>query len=185
MFWMGYLCQTKQEIINMHHTRLLLVSFASFLILLTFWSGRLTIYMIPISFIDWNNGIINYDNLGITLYRMSIGIAGSMVFFLASPWVYDKISEYSFTTTLNNLGKCTLGLYWVQNFLLECTLHGIGYYVGTTESFIIGPILAMIELTLCYQVVLLLKKNSFTRLFFLREKKFQLISLLIILFSDF
>ena len=170
MFWMGYLCQTKQERINKHHTRLLLASTISFLILLPFWSGRLTVYMIPINFIDWSNGIINYDNLGITLYRMSIGIAGSMVFFLAAPWVYDKISKYSFTNTLNNLGKCTLGLYWVQTFLLECTLHGIGFYVSTTESFIIGPILAMIELTLCYQVVLLLKKNRITRLVFLGEK---------------
>ena len=97
-------------------------------------------------------------------------MAGSMVFFLMAPWAYDKISGYQFTTTLNNLGKCTLGLYWVQTFLLECTLHGIGIYVSTSQSFLVGPIIAIIELTLCYQVVLLLKKNRFTRLLLLGEK---------------
>ena len=170
MFWLGYLCQIQQENINRYYQKLLLASIVSFMVLLPFWSGRLTVYMTPIHFIDWSTGTVDFDNLGITLYRTAIGMAGSMVFFLAAPWVYDKISSYHFTTTLNNLGKCTLGLYWVQTFLLECTLHGIGIYVSTYESFVVGPILAIIELTLCYQVVLLFKKNRFTRLLLLGEK---------------
>ena len=55
-------------------------------------------------------------------------------------------------------------------FLLECTLHGLGFYVGTAGSFIVGPVVATIELILCYQVVLLLKKHRYTRLLLLGEK---------------
>jgi len=101
---------------------------------------------------------------------MVIGIVGSMVFFLSAPWVYGKIEHARLTPTLNNLGKCTLGIYWTQTFLLECTLHGLGFYVGTAGSFIVGPVVATIELILCYQVVLLLKKHRYTRLLLLGEK---------------
>lgn len=74
--------------------------------------------------------------------------------------MYGKIEHARLTPTLNNLGKCTLGIYWTQTFLLECTLHGLGFYVGTAGSFIVGPVVATIELILCYQVVLLLKSTA-------------------------
>lgn len=171
MFWLGYYCEKKQEAISRHRVKLLIGSLLLFAVLLPFWSGRLTIYMVPIHFIDWSNGTVDPANLGITIYRMLIGMAGSMVFFLVAPWVYGKIEHRSVTPPLNKLGKCTLGLYWTQTFLLECTLHGIGIYVGTAGSFLLGPVLASAELALCYGVVLLLKRNRYTRLLMLGEKK--------------
>ena len=170
MFWLGYFCQKEQEVIDRHRRRLLIASLVAFAALLPFWSGRLTVYMVPIQVVDWTNGTVDWTNLNITVYRMIIGIVGSMVFFLSAPWVYGKIEHGRLTPTLNNLGKCTLGIYWTQTFLLECTLHGLGFYVGTAGSFIAGPVVATIELILCYQVVLLLKKHRYTRLLLLGEK---------------
>lgn len=170
MFWLGYFCQKEQEVIDRHRCRLLIASLVAFAALLPFWSGRLTVYMVPIQVVDWTNGTVDWTNLNITVYRMVIGIVGSMVFFLSAPWVYGKIEHGRLTPTLNNLGKCTLGIYWTQTFLLECTLHGLGFYVGTAGSFIVGPVVATIELILCYQVVLLLKKHRYTRLLLLGEK---------------
>lgn len=169
MFWLGYFCERKQDVLVRYRTKLLITSVVLFVALLPFWSGRLTVYMVPIDFVNWGNGTIDFINLGITVYRMAIGMVGSMVFFLLAPWVYGKIDHWRITPTLNNLGKCTLGLYWVQTFLLECTLHAIGIYVSTAGSFIVGPVIAIIELILCYQVVLLMKKNSYTRLLLLGE----------------
>ena len=170
MFWLGYFCQKEQEVIDRHRCRLLIASLVTFAALLPFWSGRLTVYTVPIQVVDWTNGTVDWTNLNITVYRMVIGIVGSMVFFLSVPWVYGKIEHGRLTPTLNNLGKCTLGIYWTQTFLLECTLHGLGFYVGTAGSFIVGPVVATIELILCYQVVLLLKKHRYTRLLLLGEK---------------
>lgn len=101
---------------------------------------------------------------------MIIGMAGSMFFFLLSPIVYEKIANRKITPILNNIGKCTLGIYWLQTFLLECTWHGIGLYVNTTASFVIAPIIMVFELTLCYQLVLLLKRNKVTKLMILGER---------------
>ena len=138
--------------------------------MLPFWSGRLTVYMVPIQFFDWSTFAFDWNNLGITLYRMAIGMVGSMFFFLLAPWVYDRIANWRITPTLNQLGKCTLGLYWTQTFLLECTWHSIGLYVNTPMTFLVGPIIAIVEMVVCYQAILLIRKSKYSRLLFLGEK---------------
>ena len=170
MFWVGYLCNLYQPWIDRHRTPLLAGSLAAFAFMLPFWSGRLTVYMVPIDFFDWSTLTLNVENLGVTFYRLAIGIAGSMVFFLLSPSVYDRIKNYRITPTLDRLGKCTLGLYWTQTFLLECTWHSIGLYVDTATTFLVAPLIAIAELFICYQAVLLCKRNQYTRLLFLGEK---------------
>lgn len=170
MFWAGYLCNLYQEGINQHRFTLLSINLIIFVILLPFWSGRLTVYMVPIDFFNWHTFTFDGENLGITLYRLVIGLSGSMVFFLVSPWGYNRIKNWRTTPTLDRLGKCTLGIYWTQTFLLECTWHSIGLYVDTANSFWIAPIIALFEMFLCYQAVLLFKKNKYTRFLVLGEK---------------
>ena len=170
MFWMGHLLHQHQAWIDKHRKTLSVSSLVAFIGMLPFWSGRLTVYMVPIQFFDWNTFAFDGTNLGITLYRMAIGMAGSMFFFLLAPWVYDRIANWRITPTLNLLGKCTLGLYWTQTFLLECTWHSIGLYVNTPATFIVGPIIAIVEMVVCYQAILLIRKSKYTRLLFLGEK---------------
>lgn len=170
MFWTGYLCQLHQEWIDKHRKVLSAICTLAFVAMLPGWSGRLTVYMIPIHIVDWSTLTLDVQNLGVTFYRMAIGWAGSMMFFLLSPWVYECIKHWKMTPVLDKLGKCTLGLYWVQTFLLECAWHAIGLYVGTAMSFVTGPAIALFELALCYQVVLMIRKNKYTRLLFLGEK---------------
>lgn len=170
MFWMGHLLHQHQEWIDKHRKILFASSLVAFIAMLPFWSGRLTVYMVPIQFFDWSTFVFDWNNLGITLYRMAIGMAGSMFFFLLAPWVYDRIANWRITPTLNQLGKCTLGLYWTQTFLLECTWHSIGLYVNTPMTFLVGPIIAIVEMVVCYQAILLIRKSKYTRLLFLGEK---------------
>jgi hypothetical protein len=53
---------------------------------------------------------------------------------------------------------------------LECTWHSIGLYVNTPATFIVGPIIAIVEMVVCYQAILLIRKSKYTRLLFLGEK---------------
>ena len=170
MFWMGHLLHQHQTWIDQHRKALFVSSLVAFIAMLPFWSGRLTVYMVPIQFFDWSTFAFDWHNLGITLYRMAIGMAGSLFFFLLAPWVYNRISDWRITPMLNQLGKCTLGLYWTQTFLLECTWHSIGLYVNTPMTFLVGPIIAIVEMVVCYQAILLIRKSKYTRLLFLGEK---------------
>ncbi len=170
MFWAGHLCHQYQAKIDRYRNPLFLASVFLFCVMLPSWSGYLTVYQIPIEFFDWNTYTWDFFNLKVTLYRLAIGLTGSLIFFLSAPWIYDAIQHRRFTPLLNRLGQCTLGLYWVQTFLLECVWHSIGLYVGTAVSFLVSPAIAVFELFLCYQVVLLIRKNVYTRLLFLGEK---------------
>ena len=171
MFWAGYLCNLYHEWMDRHRIVLLGISLTMFAFLLHFWSGRLTVYMVPIDFFDWNTyTFFDLKNLSIAIYRLAIGLSGSLVFFLVSPWVYNAVKDWRITPTLDRLGQCTLGLYWTQTFLLECTWHSIGLYVNTANSFWVAPIIAIFEMFLCYQAVLLFKRNKYTKFFLLGEK---------------
>ena len=170
MFWAGYLCNLHQSWIDRHRMPMLVVSVVAFVAMLPFWSGRLTVYMVPIDFFHWDTFGFDMGNFCIALYRMAIGLAGSLVFFLLSPYVYGWIRNWRITPLLDKLGKCTLGLYWTQTFLLECTWHSIGLYVGTGASFVVAPVIALAEMVICYQAVCWLRKNRYTRLVFLGEK---------------
>lgn len=68
MFWLGYFCQKEQKVIDRHRCRLLIASLVAFAALLPFWSGRLTVYMVPIQVVDWTNGTVDWTNLNITVY---------------------------------------------------------------------------------------------------------------------
>lgn len=170
MFWMGYFLHQYQIWIDKHRKALFISSLVAFIAMLPFWSGRLTVYMVPIQFFDWATFAFDWNNLGITIYRTAIGMAGSMFFFMLAPWVYNRISDWRITPFFNQLGKCTLGLYWTQTFLLECTWHSIGLYVNTPATFIVGPIIAIMEMVICYQAILLIRKSKYTRLLFLGER---------------
>lgn len=169
MFWAGYLCNLHQAWIDSHRKKLLSTSLVAFATLLTLWSGRLTVYMVPIDFFHWDTLTFDVDNLGTAVYRLAIGLSGSMLFFLLSPGVYERIKDWRITPIFDKLGKCTLGLYWMQTFLLECTWHSIGIYVSTANSFWVAPVIACFELALCYLAVLLFKKNKYTRRLVLGE----------------
>ena len=80
MFCLGMLCGNRREEIERHRTLWLAVSLVLFVVLLCFWSGHLTVYERPTRI--WATGTLDWANLGLTLYRLALGMAGTMVFYL-------------------------------------------------------------------------------------------------------
>ncbi len=126
-------------------------------------------YMVPTQVLDWGRSR-GTQNLSVVLYRLAIGIAGSMSFFLLSPYVYRLIEGKGIATALNGIGRSTLGIYWLQTFLLEYLFNSLGFYVPMIWTFVLPPCLALVELVVCYRLVLLFKKNVYIRLFVLGER---------------
>ncbi|WP_443895730.1 hypothetical protein [Paraprevotella clara] len=71
---------------------------------------------------------------------------------------------------MNGIGRSTLGIYWLQTFLLEYLFNSLGFYVPMIWTFVLPPCLALVELVVCYRLVLLFKKNVYIRLFVLGER---------------
>ena len=170
MFWVGYACKLNQSLLDRHRKWFLGISLVAFGVMLPFWSGRLTVYMVPTQVLDWGTFTWDVQNLSVVLYRLAIGIAGSMSFFLLSPYVYRLIEGKGIATALNGIGRSPLGIYWLQTFLLEYLFNSLGFYVPMIWTFVLPPCLALVELVVCYRLVLLFKKNVYIRLFVLGER---------------
>ena len=55
MFWVGYACKLNQSLLDRHRKWFLGISLVAFGVMLPFWSGRLTVYMVPTQVLDWGD----------------------------------------------------------------------------------------------------------------------------------
>ncbi len=170
MFCLGMLVGRRWEKIERHRVIWLVLSAVVFGVLLCFWSGHLTVYERPTRVIDLATGTFDWGNLGLTLYRLALGMAGSMTFYLLSKPVYDSIKHWSWSGTLCRIGAATLGIYFLQTFLLEILVNRMQIYVPIPHSYWVAPLLAVAELALCYNLVRLIRKTRILRLLILGEK---------------
>ncbi len=169
MFWTGYILSLHRVWIEAHLRWVFAVSALAFLAMLPFWSGRLTVYSVPISIVDWSTLSVDMHNLGVTMLRFAIGLAGSLTMFSLAPAAYRWLESSRLMPVLVRVGACTLGLYMAQTLLLECLIHALGVYLEPWQSFLAAPAIAVIELAICYGVVMLLRRNAFLRAAFLGE----------------
>jgi len=169
MFCLGMLCGNRLELVELHRKSLTLVSLAVFAFLMVFWSGRLTVYMVPTRVIDPNTGTIDFSNLGLTAYRLATGMAGSMLLFLLSKPVFSFLSRFRISDFLCRIGSATLGIYFLQTFLLEIFVHSLHVFIPIPWSYVVAPLIAIVELFLCYVIVLALRRTKFLRLLVLGE----------------
>jgi len=171
IFCLGMLIGNRKEIFERHRVIWLVLSVVTFGVLLCFWSGHLTVYEKPTHVIDLATGSFDWGNLGLTIYRLALGMAGSMVFYLLSKPVYETIKNRKWCGTLCRIGAATLGIYFLQTFLLEILVNRLQVYVPIPHSYWVAPLLAVTELALCYNLVCLLRKTRVLRLLILGERK--------------
>jgi len=162
LFCVGMLCGNHPDWFVKHRCAMTGVSVVSFIVMLFFWSGRMTVYMVPTRIID--SGTFDADNLFLTIYRLAIGIAGSLSFFLLAEPVYDRIRRFKWCHLFLGVGSATLGIYFLQTFLLEIFIHSLHLYIPLPWSYIAAPLIAAMELAVCYVAVLLIRKTRILKL---------------------
>lgn len=178
MFGLGMVCNPKvcglDSWLTNHRRLAIVLSVAAFLLMLPFWSGRLTVYMVPIHIVDWSTMGIDRYNLGITVYRMAIGMAGTLLFYLlADPfcrWLERQKHGAWWTNLFCRIGGATLGIYILQSFLLEISIRMMHVYIPLPWSYLTSPVIALIELAACYAFVVVLRRNGVFRFLLLGEK---------------
>ena len=104
------------------------------------------------------------------MYRLAIGFAGTLVFYLAAPAVHRLIAGGMFDAFCLTVGSATLGVYVVQTFLLEIFVHSLSIRLPVWQSCLVAPVLAIVELFACLGVVCLFRRWKVTRLLCLGER---------------
>lgn len=169
-FCLGFLCGNREEAVMRHRRVLAWTAGAVFLALLPFWSGRLTVYMVPTHVLSFSPFSFDFPNLGLSVYRLAIGFAGSLVIYLAAPAVHRLIAGGKFDAFCAAVGGATLGIYVVQTFLLEILVHSLAICLPVWKSCLVAPLLATVELLVCFGVVRLFRLWRPTRVLFLGER---------------
>ena len=169
-FCLGFVCGNREESVARHRRALGIFAVVVFLALLPFWGGRLTVYMVPTHVLSFSPFSFDLSNLGLSVYRLAIGFAGSLVFYLAAPGVHRLIAGGRFDAFCGTVGGATLGIYVVQTFLLEILVHSLSICLPVWQSCLIAPVLAVVELFACLGVVRLFRRFKLTRILFLGEK---------------
>lgn len=157
MFCLGMLCGNHYDTIDKHRLPWLIASAVVFFVLFIFWSGRLTVYMVPTRL--FADGAFDLHNFGITVYRLAIGAAGTMMFFLLAKPVWSWLSRFSWSGILSDIGRKTLGIYVLQTLLLEMLVNSLHIYIPIPKSYLVVPFLAVAELALCYGLTLLISRS--------------------------
>ena len=168
-FCLGFLCGNRKEFLERHRRVLGVSAVVAFLALLPFWGGRLTVYMVPTHVLSFLPFSFDVSNLGLSVYRLAIGFAGTLVFYLAAPAVHRLIVGGRFDAFCGTVGGATLGIYVVQTFLLEILVHSLSICLPVWQSCLIAPVLATVELFVCLGVVRLFRCFKLSRILFLGE----------------
>ena len=169
-FCLGFVCGSREETLDRHRRALAVLALVAFLGMLPFWSGRLTVYMVPTRVLSLSPFSFDLSNLGLSVYRLAIGFAGALVFYLAAPAVHRLIAGGKFDAFCQTVGSATLGVYVVQTFLLEILVHSLSIRLPVWQSCLVAPVLAIVELFACLGVVCLFRRWKVTRLLFLGER---------------
>ncbi len=170
MFCMGMLVGNHAEFVKRHRKSLFAVSLSLFVAMLFGWNGHMTVYEVPIDFFDWKTMSFDAGNFKTMIYRMTIGMAGSMLFYTAAPFVYGKIKEMRITPLLNRMGTKTLGIYVMQTYFLELLFNTLKIYIPLPWSILAALLLAVVELCVCYGMVMLFRKSRVLGILFLGEE---------------
>lgn len=115
MFLFGILLRSKYQLLHTHLYKLLFGSIVIFVICLFFWDGNHTIYVTgfpPLIHIRQllYQGIpnLNFSNIHIAVFRLLIGVSGSILFFILFQIMYR---ESNFFLCFSKIGKYSLGIY--------------------------------------------------------------------------
>ena len=103
--------------------------------------------------------------LSVRYYRIALGLAGTLFFFLLFEIVAAHLAGKSWVPKLSQYGQRTLGVYIIQTFILEILLHEILSFDKLNTylfTFIIAPAISLLILIITLWLAGLSARNRLT-----------------------
>jgi fucose 4-O-acetylase-like acetyltransferase len=165
---MGIFCREYYTFIKKYTNIILLISTIIFGICLPFWKGEY--YGIFFKVFSWKTMQFDFSNITTGLYRILIGVSGSMFFFT----MFNKIYyENTISKHLSKYGQYTLEIYILQVIVIETILTRIIDFPSMNMwlySLVITPIIAIIVFIFCIIIIKLIKKNKYINILLFGRK---------------
>jgi fucose 4-O-acetylase-like acetyltransferase len=167
--WTGVIIYHYRDFIHKHSNIISTASFITWVVCLSIWKMD---YDAP--HYQWitihNNIIFNWLDLIIILYRLLIGLAGSL-FFIALFSKLQRLPDSKLGQVIVQSGRHTLGIYCLQIYLLEALFSHITLPpCHPILNITIVIFVAIIEFFICNCIVSLIEKNKWSNLLYLGTK---------------
>lgn len=165
-FILGFLLHEYRKKIEAYSTKILIVSGILMILLLIPWDARF--WEMPSLSLKLSSPEFK-EYWSKTLYRLFIGINGTVLFFTLFVSLADKIIPEKIKISLQSLGMMTLGIYLIQALLVERIMADVLNFDGVDPvvfNFILTPLLALVALSMCVALVKLMQQSTIcSRLF--------------------
>jgi len=161
VFWAGIFLRKYQNFLFDNKNILTVFFGICFFISLIFWKGDYTIYVagFPILF-QINNLTFNFSLIDVSIFRLFIGLSGSMFFFLLFYIIFDKSFKCSF---LKDIGTYSLAIYILQATILEYLINRLIDFSNANiyiYNFVITPFIAICVAYICLLITKIINKNK-------------------------
>lgn len=180
--WCGYFIKKYQDFLLRHIPQILPVLLLAFVILLFFWDINYTVYKTKAIFwtINLSGGTVAFEgyNLWVFIYRLAIGLMGSISALLFTKVLYDK-TRWARSSVIAYIGCNTLGIYLLQilgeryffrYFSVVNDWFG-SYMMPWMVHAVVFPLCAIGIVLIITALVYLLRKNDYLSLLFLGDIK--------------
>lgn len=163
MFLLGfafkYLYDTMQK-----KALLYLIAFGVFfVVLLYFWKPIYTVYLTHTpSIFHWN-----IEAYKISIFRIVVGLAGSLFFFFLFKCIYTKNKYFG---VLSYVGKYTLEIYIIQAIFLRKIVESISIFQNVNlivYDFVVTPGISIIFISISLILIKIISKSRYLNKFFL------------------
>ncbi|MDR0546190.1 MAG: acyltransferase family protein [Dysgonamonadaceae bacterium] len=161
MFWVGIFLKDNYHFLEKYSKWILPVTTVLFALCLVFWNGNYTMYVSPLKILNLRELTFNTTNIDIALFRLAIGIVGSVFWFMLFLKIYKNNRIF---LLLSQAGTYTMGIYILQRKILEIWINKILDFPNVNiwvYNFLITPLIAVLVGFGCIFLIKFISKSKF------------------------
>lgn len=168
-FIMGMYLNKFRAVIAEHINMTLMLSLVSFVILWYYWTPKYIYYNSPPiwfeykCFIDDSYTFLHLEAFLQTIYRLVIGIFGTLFFVCATIKLFSLLKNNKSVIWLSQWGMYSLHIYIIQSFIVQSEILPISFPIENKLLFfaVYTPIYSALVVCICVLLGRILEKNKF------------------------
>ena len=157
VFWAGIYLNDNYQFISRYSKQILIISGTVFAMCLFFWDGNYYVTSFP-KLLEMRTLSFNFTNIDISLFRLFIGLCGSLFWFVLFGKIYKN---NKFFDCFGKIGTNTLTIYLLQRLILENWINRMIDFPNTNiwvYNLIVTPLISLAILGICIVIINFCKK---------------------------